>query len=159
MRCFHALFVVPLLFVSNLSAQSSNGYFFVAPGGATCCGYTEKMLHLGFGGEAVLAHGVGVGAELGALGSTSNYPDSVFGVFSPNGYFHFIHRRDRLDPFVTGGYTLFFRSGHANVFNWGGGFHYWFARHAGARFEFRDHVYSSGGTEHYWGIRIGLAIR
>ena len=60
---------------------------------------------------------------------------------------------------MTGGYSLIFRGGHLNFFNWGGGFHYWFARHAGVRFEFRDHVYSGYSIEHYWGIRLGIAFR
>src|SRR5689334_21428333 len=52
-----------------LKAQTSNGYVFVAPGGVTCCGYTSMTLQFGVGGEVVLGKGIGVGAELGALGA------------------------------------------------------------------------------------------
>ena len=141
-------------------AQRSNGYVFIAPGGVTCCGDTGSTLHFGVGGEAVLGAGIGLGAEIGALGEPRFFGDSVVGILSPNGYYHFAHsRRSRADPFVTGGYTLLFRSGHLNLFNFGGGFNYWFAGSLGARIEFRDHVYSSGVTIHYWGLRLGLAFR
>lgn len=104
--------------------------------------------------------GIGLGAEIGALGDREFFADSVIGVLSPNAYLHFVRgRHPRMDPFVTGGYTLIFRSGHANLFNVGGGFNYWFSGALGARIEFRDHVYSSGGTLHYWGVRLGLAFR
>ncbi len=65
-------------------------------------------------GEAALAKGFGVGAEISALGARQSFGDSAMGVFSANGYYHFKHEKDaRTDPFVTGGYTLMFRSGHA----------------------------------------------
>jgi hypothetical protein len=141
-------------------AQPSNGYVFFAPGGITCCGRTEMTLHFGFGGEAVLGRGIGLGLEIGALGPRQNFGDGVVGLVSPNGYYHFVHRkRLKADPFVTGGYSLMFRSGRINLYNFGGGFNYWFRRGLGARFEFRDHVYTSGRAVHYWGIRFGLAFR
>lgn len=142
------------------AAQHSNGYVFVAPGGATCCGHTASTLHFGFGGEGILGKGVGIGAELGGLGPTQNFTNNVLGVFSPNGYYHFIHGGTlKADPFVTGGYTLLFRNGHLNLFNFGGGMNYWFHRRLGARLEFRDHVYTQGATLHYWGFRFGLSFR
>ncbi|HWC00040.1 MAG TPA: hypothetical protein VG672_25205 [Bryobacteraceae bacterium] len=144
----------------SLRAQSSNGYVFFAPGGATCCGYTAMTLQMGAGGEAVIWNGIGAGAELGVAGQRSDFGGTVAGVFSPNGYYHFLRGKDlKLDPFVTGGYTLLFRSGSANLFNFGGGVNYWFHRRLGARLEFRDHVYTGDGTLHYWGIRVGLAFR
>ena len=157
---------IPLL-ASAAWGQSSNGYLFFAPGGQTCCGHTSMTLHVGLGGEAVLGHGVGLGAEIGAVGPRQAYLDGVVGILSPNGYYHFVHGSGiKVDPFVTGGYSLLFRSGHLNLFNFGGGLHYWFGRHLGARIELRDHVYHSGGgygysgeTIHYWGFRFGLAIR
>lgn len=145
-------------FAGNLQAQRSNGYIFFAPGGATCCGYTGMTLHAGVGGEGILGKGIGLGAELGALGVRENFSDSVIGVFSPNGYYHFVHRKETtLDPFVTGGYTLVFRNGHANLFNFGGGVNYWFTSRLGLRMEFRDHVWSEDNANlHYWGFRFGL---
>lgn len=150
------LFVMILGLAAAAAAQSSNGYVFVAPGGVTCCGNTTTTLHLGGGGEGIIGKGFGAGVEIGALAPTRDY-SSAIGAFSANGYYHFIHAKDsKVDPFVTGGYTLFFRSGTANLGNFGGGLNYWFSRHAGARVEFRDHVYTS---DHYWGFRFGVAFR
>jgi hypothetical protein len=111
------------------AAQHSHGYGFVAPGGASCCGHTSATLHVGGGGEGILGKGIGIGAEIGALGDTRSFEYSAIGVFSANGYYHFVHGTDiKLDPFFTGGYTLIFRSGYASLFNFGGGINYWFHR-------------------------------
>lgn len=143
-----------------LGAQPSNGYVFFAPGGVTCCGNTSMMLQFGIGGEAVIGKGVGLGAEIGVLGTRAHFGDSAMGVFSPNGYYHFKHGQDlKADPFVTGGYTLLFRSGHANLANFGGGLTYWFHRRLGARLEIRDQFNTSGTIGQFWGVRLGLAFR
>ena len=58
--------------------------------------------------------------------------------------------------------TLLFREGHANLFNFGAGVNYWLSARWGLKFEFRDHVMRedwSRTTIHYWGVRIGVAIR
>jgi hypothetical protein len=118
------------------------------------------MLHFGIGGEAVIWKGVGLGAEIGALGNRTRFRDSVMGVFSPNGYYHFRHGQDlKADPFVTGGYTLLVRSGHANLANFGGGLTYWFHGRLGARLEIRDQFNTSGNIGQFWGVRLGLALR
>lgn len=159
----HAILTSALLgmFAGALPAQFSNGYVFFAPGGLTCCGHTAMTLQFGVGGEGILAKGIGVGAEVGAVGARQDFGDSVVGVFSPNGYYHFVHGKDiKFDPFVTGGYTLIFRSGHANLFNFGGGLNYWFGSKLGLRFEVRDQVHTGDGASvHYWGARFGLAFR
>jgi len=52
-----------------------------------------------------------------------------------------------------------FRSGHLNLFNFGGGLNYWLSCRLGARIELRDHVYSaSSASAHCWGFRFGLAF-
>jgi hypothetical protein len=163
-------FVLLLALARPLQAQHSNGYVFFAPGGITCCGHTAMTLQFGAGGEAVLGKGIGLGAEVGAVGTRRYFADSVVGVFSPNGYYHFVHGKHiTIDPFVTGGYTLIFRSGHANLFNVGGGMNYWFRSRLGGRLEFRDQVHTEcvelscsprdGASVHYWGVRFGLAFR
>jgi hypothetical protein len=140
-------------------AQGTSGYVFAAPGGLTVVGHTLSTLQLGGGVDAVFWKGLGVGAELSAIGPTSDL-SSVVGMFSPNGTYHFVHEKDRkVDPFVTAGYTLLFRSGTANLVNFGAGLNYWFRDHAGLRVEFRDHVYTRGATLHYWGVRLGLSFR
>ncbi len=142
------------------TAQSSHGYAFFAPGAVSCSGCSGMTLHFGGGAEGVIGKGIGVGAELGFLAPREDVGEGL-GVFSPNGYYHFPGRnKDRkVDPFVTAGYTLFFRSGHANLWNVGGGVNYWFAKRVGMKLELRDHIWSDGGTLHYWGVRIGVTFR
>jgi hypothetical protein len=66
----------------------------------------------------------------------------------------------KADPFVSAGYTLMFRAGHANLVHFGGGLTYWFHSRFGSRLEFRDHVHTGdGAAPHYWGFRMGLALR
>ena len=161
------LMVLFLLLAPTAWSQSSNGYAFFAPGGVSCCGNTSMTLHFGVGGEAVLRYGIGIGAEIGALAVRQYFADSLVGVFSPNGYYHFFHgKRVKVDPFVTGGYSLMFRSGHINLFNFGGGLNYWSDGKLGLRIEVRDHVHDLGSgfygnspAIHYWGVRVGLAFR
>jgi hypothetical protein len=157
----HVSFSLSLLMAiaGFLQAQPSHGYIYFAPGQVHCCGASAMTLQFGVGGEAVLWKGLGLGAEVAAVGVRQDFGDSVLGVFSPNGYYHFIHGKDlKLDPFVTGGYTLMFRSGSESLFNFGAGANYWFHHHLGARLEFRDQVYTKFDTLHYWGVRFGLAF-
>lgn len=152
--------LVVLVFTSLLQAQTTHGYAYFAPGGATANGYTSMTLGLGFGGEARIARHIGAGAELGALGFTQSYPDSVMGVFSPNGYIHINGSKEaKFDPFVTGGYTLFFRYGNENLANFGGGLNYWATRRVGFLAEVRDHVTTQYDKVHFWGFRFGVTFR
>ncbi len=150
-----------LLVVISAAAfgQSSAGYVFFGPGkvGAGADG----TMNFGAGVDAVIGKGIGVGAELGAISPWDCFTDCVMGMFSPNASYHFLRGADRrADPFVTAGYTLMFRNGRANLFNFGGGANYWFARHIGVRAELRDHVYfNSYGNVHFWGARFGVAFR
>ncbi len=135
------------------------GYWYVAPGVATAGGYNSFTIHMGGGGEFAIAKGISAGIEGGALGFKRDYTGTVVGTASANGYYHFFKAKDaKFDPFVTGGYTLFFRSGTANLGNFGAGVNYWFTRTLATRVEFRDHVWSGNGTMHYWGIRMGLSF-
>jgi hypothetical protein len=143
-----------------LPAQQSHGYLFIAPGGASGGGNTQATMHMGAGGEWIPGKGIGAGGEIGALGPTSGFAENVLGVVSLNGYYHFLHETRRVDPFVTGGYSLLFRSGHANTGNFGVGVNYWFVPKIGAKLEFRDHVWPVDGSHiHYWGVRFGLDFR
>ena len=156
------LALVPGLGSAQTADQhKGHGYAFFAPGVATGGGATTSTMHFGGGGEGLVYKGLGVGGEIG-YGTPWQSFSSGLGVFSANGSYHFLPRqRDaKVVPFVTGGYTLFFRSGAANLFNFGGGINYWFREGVGLRLEFRDHVWpSSDQTGHYWGFRIGLAFR
>jgi hypothetical protein len=115
-------------------------------------------MFLGVGGEGVHRSGLGVGGELAYATPWRSFTAGL-GIFSLNGAYHFA-RQSRLDPFVTGGYSLIFRSGHINTFNLGGGVNYWFHEHMGLKLDFRDHIDARGGSAvHLWAFRVGLNLR
>jgi hypothetical protein len=101
---------------------------------------------------------IGAGVELGAVGTTADFRDSVIGVASANGYYHVTPGRwEKFDPFGTVGYSLLFRNGTANAVNYGAGLNYWFKPGLAARVEFRDH-YAPASSTHFWGFRFGLSF-
>jgi hypothetical protein len=148
-----------VLMGSAAAAQTSNAYLFVAPGGVTSYGHTGMTIQVGGGADALIAKGLGINLELGALCPRQDFSAAV-GVFSPGGTYYFRHAKEqKIEPFVNGGYTLMFRYGYQNLFYVGGGVNYWFSRKTGMRFEVRDHVATGYEATHYWGFRIGLALR
>ncbi|HTT62016.1 MAG TPA: outer membrane beta-barrel protein [Bryobacteraceae bacterium] len=148
-----------ITFCAAAAAQSSSGYVYFAPGGASSSGNTSMTIQVGGGGDFILGKGIGVGAEIGAVGPTADFSGAL-GVLSPDLSYHFIHEKERkIDPYVTGGYTLLFRGGHENLFNFGVGANYWFAQKVGLKVEFRDQVYTQGTAVHFWGIHLGVAFR
>ena len=142
-------------FLPAASAQRSHGYVFAGPSGISGADVASSNLNFGGGGEWRLTGGVGLGVETGAFIPKGDASASV-GVASVNGYFHF-PSKGKIDPYVTGGYSLLFRSGTDNGGNFGFGVNLWLFRSLGLKLEFRDHVVSSGGaTSHWWGGRVGL---
>lgn len=136
--------------------SSGQGYAFVGFGAANG---EDALLHFGGGGEANLYKGLGFGVEIGYL-SPIRYMSEGIGIFSANGLYTFgAGRTGKVKPFITGGYTLAFRSGTLNAVNFGGGLHYWFSNKVGLRFEFRDHVSPTAGNVHIWQGRVGFAFR
>jgi hypothetical protein len=134
------------------------GYGYIGPGAFTTG--SETLIHYGAGVEGMLAGGLGVCAELGGFAPAASFRDG-FGVFSPNASYHFLNgsRSRKFAPFVTGGYTLFFRSGVANGMNFGGGFNYWFKERVGVRVEVRDHILFPDSDSHLIGVRLGVSFR
>jgi len=135
------------------STSIGEGYVFFAPGVTSPGG--EGTAHIGLGGE-LLFKGIGIGPEIGYLTPIRSFGDGI-GTFSPNISYHF--RSTKVSPFVTGGYTLFFRNGHASGFNYGGGVDYWVANKTALRLEVRDNVMAEYGHRHFWGFRVGLSFR
>lgn len=153
------LLVILLSTANHLSAQEfnfqENGYGFFAAGSSS----GSAIMQFGAGYEMEIYKGLGLGGEIGYLTPFSDFGDG-FGVFSPNGVLQFQTANERLTPYVTGGYSLGFRSGHIDGFNFGGGTHYWLGDKTSLRFEFRDQVFDVGPTlRHFYGFRIGLAFR
>jgi hypothetical protein len=143
----------------NETRYSGHAYLFGAPGGIS--GESDRTLHFGGGAEGLVFKGLAVGGELGYL-TPVECPGCGIGMLSANGSYHFVARTPgrKVVPFVTAGYTLAFRNGLANMYNFGGGVQYWFSRRVGLRAEVRDHVSTcSSYTIHLWGVRFGLAFR
>ncbi len=158
---FVANLIPCLMFAQPSDEHRGQGYVFFAPGFSSVSGLgTTGTAQVGGGAEGLVYKGLGVGAELGYLTPWRAFGDGI-GVFSPDVSFHFLPRRreGKVVPFVNGGYTLLFRSGHANGLNFGGGVNYWFRDHVGLRLEFRDQVQLQGITVHYVGFRVGLVFR
>lgn len=134
------------------------GYLFGAPGGSNEGG--GATIHIGGGGEAVAKNGAGIGAELAYLAPFESMGDGL-GTFSINGSYHFLKSSQggKVVPFVTGGYTGFFRGGYANGVNFGAGVNYWFKPRVGLRFEFRDNLWLQDDAVHFLNFRVGLTFR
>src|SRR5690242_12626041 len=131
------------------------GYVFGAPGGTAPD--RAATVHFGAGGERLIYKGIGAGADIGYLTPTRDW-GAVLGVLSVNGSYHFTPQDRKLIPFVPAGYSLFFRSGKVDLFNFVGGVQYWMKDHLGLRAEFRDHV-QPNPNQHFWEFRFGLSFR
>jgi|SRR5262245_8320233 len=147
-------------------AQTSNssrgqGYLFVAPG--VVMGNSRlssgASFHIGGGGEGFVYKGLGVGAEIGAVGQLPDFSNYYFGLGSVNLSYHFppSATEPKLEPFVSLGYTLFFRAGLTHGGHAGFGVNRWLNKNVALRFEIRDDV--EGGHGHLLGFRIGVTLR
>jgi hypothetical protein len=74
-------------------------------------------------------------------------------LLSANGLYRF---RSRIEPFITAGYSLAFRSRTAHFGNIGGGIHHWMGN-TGIRLEVRDHI--RDGVTHWISFRAGIVFR
>ncbi len=161
---------VALLFMAPALASAQDvdhqyrrqGYVFIGEGVYSEDHARYGISHVGGGGEVLLFKGLGVGSELGAMG----WAGEGVGVFSIDPSYHFLHARgkSKLVPFVDGGYTRTFGNNgftySDNLFNFGGGIHYWPFKRVGLRLDFRDYVdHGYMVTTHYPALRIGLALR
>lgn len=157
-----------MLACGGLAAQQSNAYVFAGAGGISVAGNTGKALYGGAGAEAIVGSGMGLGAEGDVIRQVSQGWHGLMALVSANFYYHFVHTLDRIDPFVTIGYTSAFRGAHheagqdpgqANLVNFGGGVNYWFRPSTGLKLEFRDHLRPNRGPNaDYWSFRIGVTF-
>jgi hypothetical protein len=139
---------------ANAHAQGL-GYAVAGPAGAVGFVNVSRItFHAAGGGEVFLGKYVSAGGEAGFF-------DRLITV-SANGTLH-AAGEDRIVPFLTAGYTRLGVSdgeGGADAWNIGAGANAWFSRHAGLRFELRDHIRPDDrGTTHYWSFRAGIAFR
>lgn len=142
----HALLILAVL-TPCLAQQNYNGHGFGYFGVDLKPDRSVRLLTAGAGGEAFLWKGLAAGADVGYVFSPEQGGDSGFGLLSVNPAYHFTNRtRDqKLVPFVTAGYSLGFRSGTANFYNYGGGATWWMSERVGLRLEVRDYRQSEYG--------------
>jgi hypothetical protein len=132
------LCAMPLFSQANEKSYKGHGYAYYAIGGLTSGG--EAITGAGAGGEALFWKGLGAGAELGYL-FPAEAPKAGFGLLSVNPAWHFARygRSSKFVPFATGGWSLAFREGSQNLYNYGAGVTWWFRDRLGLRLEVRDH--------------------
>jgi hypothetical protein len=149
--------LICLLTTTAIAQGNSYGYLLAAPGGTAPNG-GGATLHIAGGGQGVFGNGAGISGEVGYL-LPFDEPGSGLGLFSINGSYHFLNKGKAV-PFITGGYSGFFRSGYANGVNFGAGVNYWFKPRTGLLFEFRDNIGAfDGDAVHFLNVRVGVTFR
>jgi hypothetical protein len=101
--------------------------------------------------------GLGAGMDVGYLFPTRGFGWG-FGTLSPGVVYQFSPNQKTV-PFLTGGYTLGFRDGVANMVHFGGGATYFFSKRLGLRIEARDYLPTGSTRFHYFLVRIGISGR
>jgi hypothetical protein len=164
MKKLIVLFVVLMPALSYAQAptqkeRASYGYAFTGLIVASNGG--EPGLQAGIGGEGIIYKGFGVGGEIGYFRQATFGSDSGIGLLSVNPSYHFMNasKSRRLVPFVTGGFSLFFRSGAVIGSNFGGGITYWLKDRIGVRLEVRDQIPAYSGIGHFPSFRAALTFR
>lgn len=157
MRLLGRLVVILAFCCFGAFAQRSHFHWLVDAGGATSGGNTRFVAGLTGGGEIAIGRGFSAGPEMGFIApSKGRFWDTVQGLAALNGYYHFRQdERVRFDPYVSSGYSVVFRDGHLNMFNYGGGLNYWVIPNVGFRGEFRDRT---GNGMHLWSFRFGVSF-
>jgi hypothetical protein len=132
-------------------------YGFLGSGAIGDADYSMPTMHTGFGAEGLVYKGLGIGAELGYLSPWRSLGAGI-GLLSLDGSYHFKRHR-QISPFVTGGYSLGFRSGAENLINFGGGVNIWLRNRLGIRLEARDHIIPEYAGTQCLSLRIGFLFR
>lgn len=111
----------------------------------SCFSSEQGGSNIVFGGEARVHQGLSAGIELAYAGPDWNIGRNGLGVGSANATYHFGNPKHprKLEPFVTGGYSLYFgdRTYTQSGFNFGGGVNLWAAKRAALRLEVRDRAH------------------
>jgi hypothetical protein len=154
------------------------GYGFVAenaPLGPSAGGGGEVFIYKGFGAGGDFTEAPWSFSQTGMYGNSSMFRNYIT---SANVYYRVPSKsNDRLEYFVTGGYSIFHSSGgpltQPNGLNIGIGYNLWLAKHAALRLEFRGirggrtvaiHDDPFGwsyitGAQNIFSLRIGVAFR
>ena len=152
------------------NADSSNqvqGYGFVGPivRGPSSALAQRGGVSAGLGAEALIYRGLGFGAEAG-YAEGGRFP---MGTGAIDFTYHFIgnKRRIKIEPFLTGGYSLYF--GHdtgqgrtENGWNVGGGASFWVTKHVALRCEVRGFAgirFEFDAAKNFVAFRVGFTFR
>jgi hypothetical protein len=142
----------------SLDRPKGQGYVFFAPGVGNIDrdfdrDSGESNIHIGVGGEGFIYKGLGIGAEIGGVGK-----GYVVGLGSANLSYHFFPQTpdSKIEPFVTAGYSMFFRAGTFHGYNAGGGMNVWLNKDVAMRFEVRNQHTRAYETISF---RIGLTFK
>jgi opacity protein-like surface antigen len=164
-------FTAPIVSNSQyyFNPQASPACYAVLMPPANCYLTAVGGTNTGFGGEVLVRNGVGVGVELGYAGPDWSFSgNGAVGVGSANGSYHFFGNkgRRRIDPFATGGYSLYFgqRTTFKSGFNFGGGVNFWLVKHVALRSEIRyqggiNYFDGFSPFTHYVAFRVGMTFR
>lgn len=146
-----------LAYSQSETKSQTTGYVHFAPG--ISIPDNEGGISIGGGGNYRSSIGLGGGADLSYLAPWSGLGGGI-GTLSPHLYYSYMNNGSKVEPFLSGGYTLFFRSGTANGINFSGGVHYWFSKKVGLKLEFRDDMLlDTSPYYHFLSFRIGAAFR
>ncbi len=161
-----AFYVVLLLICLSALAlgQSVQAYGFVAPSQFRTAG--NGAFGFGFGGgiKYITSTGLGVGAEAGAVAPKERLGAFMAAMTSFNGYWAFKLPAEKIEPFITGGYSrTSFNDQGANWGNFGGGVTIWASETLGLLTEFRAHMRKIQadrlGADKILEVRIGAVVR
>jgi hypothetical protein len=126
------LLFLPLVAIAQSVSSPSHaeGYFFVGPIVVSPASVVVSQggISTGFGGDVLVYKGLGFGAE--AEYAKSGNSDVGEGSF--DACYHFLGKTDRrkIEPFASGGYSVYFgQRSTENGFNIGGGVNYWMVKH------------------------------
>ncbi|MGH9660050.1 MAG: hypothetical protein ACRD96_15990 [Bryobacteraceae bacterium] len=136
------------------------GHFYAGFGVAAPTIDIGNGYNTGVGGEGFVWRDLAVGSDV-AYVFPRRSAGSGYGLWSINPAWHFgaSSRWTRVVPFVTTGYSLAFRSGVANMINYGGGATWWMNDRLGLRFEIRDHRTPQYENFHFVTFRTSIAFR
>ena len=153
------LFSIPLAIAQTPEPElrRSSLYILCAPG-VTISEGSMANLAIGGGAEGLIKGGFGVQGDLSYLFYPQEGFRAGFGLFSP-GVFYQFHPNRKTIPFVTGGYSLAFRSETLHLVHYGGGLNHWFNNHWGIRFEVRNHTLVSSAGDQVLQFRFAFLHR
>ena len=158
------LTVVAAAITAQPAGAQALGYGIAGPVGDTASfgNWSFLGLHAAGGGEVLARGRFGAAGEFGVMAGANA---DLF-ITSVNGVLHIgpslaTPVRNRISPFITGGYTLLGSGGGgSSAWNIAAGADVWLKPRVGVRFEFRDHIRPDGrGGEQFWAFRAGVVFR